>query len=72
MVRVLGPVKEDQENARVSQPADEVIEKLLGGLVDPVKVLDGEDEGFLLALPDEEIPDGLEDPLPLLLGFELR
>ena len=34
----------------VREPADEVVQELLGGLVDPVEVLDDEDEGTHLAL----------------------
>ena len=71
-VGVLGPVEEDEEDGGVREPADQVVQELLRGLVDPVEVLDDEDEGVLLALPDEEVPQGLEDPLPLLLGLELE
>ena len=42
----------------------------LRGLVDPVEVLDDEDERPLLALTDKEITQGLEDPFLLLLGHE--
>ena len=60
----LGTVEEDEKDMGIGQPADEVVEKLLGGPVDPVEVLDGDDEGLLLADPDEEVPEGLEGLLP--------
>ena len=52
---VLRPIKDDEEYGGVGKPADQVVEELLGGLVDPVEVLDDNDEGMGLALPDEEV-----------------
>ena len=69
-VGILRPVEEDEEDRCIRKPADEVVEELLRGRVDPVEILDHEDKRLPLALPDEEITQGLEDLLPLLLGFE--
>ena len=70
-VGVFGSVEDDEEYGGMCEPADEVVQELFRGLVDPVEVLDDEDKGCLLALPDEEVSQGLEDPLPLLLGLEV-
>ena len=64
---VLGAVEEDQEDGGFGQPADQVVQELLGGAVDPVQVLDDQDEGLMLALPEEQVAEGLEDPLPLVV-----
>ncbi len=44
---------EDEEDLGVGQPANEIIQKLLRGLVDPVEVLDGQDERSFLAFSEE-------------------
>ena len=56
-MRVLGPVEEDQENAGCGNRTHEIAQELLRRAVDPVEVLDGEDEGPFLAFPDEEVPE---------------
>ena len=67
---IFRPVEEDKENAGVREPADEVVQKLFGGLIDPVEVLDHEHEGTNLALPDEEVAQGFKDLLSFVLGLE--
>ncbi len=37
-----------------------------------MEILDGQDQGLFLALPDEEVPEGLKDPFPLLAWVELE
>src|SRR5512139_3621616 len=44
LMGVLGPVEEDEGYSHIGKPANEVIQKLLCGLVDPVEILDGKNE----------------------------
>ena len=37
-----------------------------------MEILYDQYQGPFLAFPDEEIPQGLKDPFPSLLGFELE
>ncbi len=71
-VSVLGSVEEQNEHPHIGEPVKEIIQKLFRSLIDPVEILDSEDEGPVPALPDQEIPDGLEDSLASLHWFQLE
>jgi len=71
-VYVFRPVQENHENVALGKPSDEVIQEVLGGLVDPVKILHDQQYRPLLALADEDVSQGLERPLFFLLGIQLE
>ena len=52
------------------EPGDEIIQKLLRGLVDPVKVLHDQDKRLVLALPEKQGPYRLEGPFPSTLRVQ--
>jgi len=71
-VPVFRTVEKNQQNMGVWQPVYQIIQELLGGLVDPVEVLHGQQERSLLTLPDEQVPDSLKDLRLSLLWLDLQ
>jgi hypothetical protein len=69
-VPVLGPVVDEQEHLGGGQTLDEGIEEDLGFGVDPMQVLNEQHERLDLALPEQQVLDGVQCPLPALPGIE--
>jgi len=69
-VAVLGPVVHQQQHARRRQAVDERVEKRLGLGVDPVQVLEHDDERLHRALAQEEPLDPVERALAPPRGLE--
>jgi hypothetical protein len=67
-VPVLEPVVDQKQDAIRRQALDEALEQRLRVGVDPVEVLEDEEQGLRLALAQEDAPDRVEDPLTLRLG----
>ncbi len=67
---VLGPVVDEQEDPGRGQTLDQAVEQRLRLGIDPVQVLEDEEERLPLALPEQEVLDGLEGALPALGGIE--
>src|SRR5262249_55555971 len=65
-VLVLRPVVDEQQEPRGGQAVDQAIQHRLGLVVDPLEVLDDQEEWLQLALPQQEALDSLDRPLPSL------
>ena len=59
---ILGPVVHREQDGRGRQALDEGVEQRLGLGVDPVEVLEDEEQGLRAALPEQHALDGLERP----------
>jgi hypothetical protein len=68
---VAGPVREQEARPRGGDRIDQELEELLGGGVDPVQVLDHEDERLPLRCPQEERVQGSDGLAPARDGVEL-
>ena len=62
-VPVLGPVVDEQQDARGGQALDQAVQERLRLGIDPVQVLEDEEERLRLALADEQELDAVEDAL---------
>jgi hypothetical protein len=69
-VLVLRPVVHQQEQPSRGETLDQAVEQGLRFPVYPVQVLEDEEEGLALALPEQEMLDGIECALPPLSGIE--
>ena len=69
-VLVLGPVVDEQEEPGRGQTLDQAIEQGLRLGIDPVQVLEDHEERLPLALPEQEVLDGVEGALAALGGIE--
>jgi hypothetical protein len=69
-VLVLGPVVHEQQQARRAEAADQAVEQRLGLAVDPVEILEDQEEGLLARLPQQESLDGVEGALATLPRVE--
>ena len=69
---VFGPVHKQQENAGLREPADQVGEEFLRGLVDPLQVFHGQNQGPFLGLADQQVPDRLKSLFPFLFRLQLN
>jgi hypothetical protein len=49
-------MEHDQQDFDIGQPADEVVQELFRGFVNPVQILKGQDQRAFLAAPDDQIP----------------
>ena len=67
---VLGPVVDQQEDPGCGQALDQAVEQGLRLGIDPVQVLEDHEERLPLALPEQEVLDGIEGALPALGGIE--
>ncbi len=67
---VFRTVEKDQQDPGICQPPDQIVQKLLRGLVDPVKILYSHEDGFVLTLSNKLVSKGLEGLLPFLLGLQ--
>ncbi len=67
---VLGPVVDEEEQRRRGQALDEAIEERLGLRVDPVEILDDQQEWLRLRLAQDEALDRIQYPLPALRRVE--
>ena len=65
-VLVLGPVVDQQQDARRREALHQAVEKRLGLGVDPVQVLEDHQERLDLALPQQQPLEGVEGALPAL------
>jgi hypothetical protein len=63
---VLGPIVHEQQQARRSQALDQAIEQRLGLAVDPVEVLEDQEERLLSGLSQQQPPHGVERALTTL------
>ena len=70
LVLVFGAVVDEQQQPGRRQALDEAIEQRLGLGVDPVQVLDEQQERLDLALPEQQALHGVQRPLPALRGIE--
>jgi hypothetical protein len=64
-------VQKEEEYSGPREEADHIIQKLLRGPVDPVKVFNCQNHGPDPAGSNQQVPDGLEGLFPLLSRFEL-
>ena len=69
-VLILGPVVDEQDEARRGHAVHEAIEQRLGLAVDPVQVLEYHDQGLHLALAQQEPLDRVERALAPLERIE--
>ena len=69
-VRVLGPVVDEQEDPRGRQALDQGVEQRLGLAVDPVEVLEDQQQRLHLALAQQQPLDGVEGALAALRRVE--
>ncbi len=60
---VLGTVVDEQENPCRRQAIDEAVEHRLGFRIDPVKILDNNDQRLQLTLAQLDSLDHIENPL---------
>ncbi len=67
---VLGTVVHEQQQARRSQALDQAVEQRLRLAVDPVKVLEDQEEGVLSRFPQQQPPHGVERELATLSRLE--
>jgi hypothetical protein len=65
-MRVLGAVVDEEEHPGRRQALDQIVQDGLGLAVDPVEVLQDDEQRLDLALADEEVLDRLQDPLTAL------
>jgi hypothetical protein len=65
-VLILGAVVDRQQQASSGQALHQAIEERLGLGVDPVQVLEDQQEGLHLALPQEQALEGVQDALAAL------
>ena len=70
-VLVLGAVVDEQEQAGGGQALDQAVEDRLGLGVDPVQVLEDQEQRLHLALAQQQVLDGLEGALAALRGIEV-
>src|SRR5712691_5924317 len=63
---ILGPIVDEEENTRGRQALDEGIEERLGLAVDPMEVLDDQQERPRLTFPQQQARDGVERALTTL------
>ena len=70
-VLVLGAVVDEQEQAGGGQALDQAVEDRLGLGVDPVQVLEDQQQRLHLALAQQQALDGLEGALAALRGIEV-
>src|SRR3972149_2516082 len=70
LVPVLGPVVDEQQDSRPGQALDQAVEEDPGLAVDPVEILEDEQDGLDLALAEQQPPDGVLGAPPALGGFE--
>src|SRR5207245_1410636 len=69
-VLVLGPVVDEEQQARRREALHEAVEEGLGLRVDPVEVLEDGRHGLHLALPKKQPLDAVEGALPPPRGVE--
>jgi hypothetical protein len=65
-VLVVRAVIDDEQDARSREALDESVEQDLGLRVDPVEILEEQEQRLDLAFPEQQLFDGLQDPLPAL------
>src|SRR5262245_59494137 len=70
VVAVLGPVADQDEQRRRGQALDEAIEERLRLGVDPVQILEDDEERLLPRFAQQQLSDAVEDELALLSRFE--
>ena len=66
---VLGPIGDEHQHPRAGEHLDQAIEHLLGRAVDPVEILEHEEEGSRAALLKQEALNTVERPLASLSRF---
>ena len=71
-VVILRPVVDEEEDPRAPQAVHESVEEGLRLGVDPVEILEHQQERPHPALPDEDPPHAVQRGLPALLGIEHR
>ena len=71
-MRVLGAVVHEQEHPGRRQALDQTVEERLGLAVDPVEVLEDDEQRLDLALAQQQTLDRLEGPLTALRRVERR
>jgi len=69
---ILGAVRDDDQDASRRHDADEGVDGHLGIGVDPVRVLQDDDQGPREALPDDDAPERIEHAASPLRRLELR
>ena len=67
---VLGPVVDEQEDSGRGQTLDQAVEQGLRLGIDPVQVLEDHEQRLPLALPEQQVLDGIEGAVPALGGIE--
>src|SRR4029453_11936638 len=65
-VLVFGPVVHEQQQARRAEAVDQAVEERLGLAVDPVEILEDQEEGLLAGFPEQQPPYGVERALAAL------
>src|SRR5439155_14535075 len=66
---VLGPVVDQQEKPGRGQTLGQAVEQGLRLGIDPMQVLEDHENRLRLALPEQEVLDGIERALPALGGI---
>jgi hypothetical protein len=69
-VLVLGTVGDEEQDARGREALDQAVEERLALRIDPVKILEEQQERLDLTFPEEEPLDRVHDPLPALRRVE--
>ena len=67
---VLGPVVDQQEEPGRGQALHQAVEQGLRLGIDPVQVLENDEDRLPLALPEQQVLDGVERALPALGRIE--
>ena len=67
---ILRTVADKQEHPCQRQPFNQMIKTGLGLAVDPVQVLDHQDQGLDLARAQQQLLDGVDEALPALQRVE--
>ena len=71
-VLVLGAVVDEEQEAGGGERVDQAVEPRLGLRVDPVQILEDQQQRLDLALAEQQAPDGVERVLPALARVERR
>jgi hypothetical protein len=69
-VLILAPVRDEQQQARAGQALDQTVQQCLGLAVDPMQVLDEQEQGALARFPQQQPFHGVERALAPLRRLE--
>ena len=69
-VLVLGAIGDEEQETGGREPVDQAVEPRLGLGVDPVQILEDQEQRLDLALAEDQVPEGFERVLTALARFE--